>query len=421
MLYQRWQQIVRTRSDELALWDASSGERWTFRELDQLAAGLPAASELVAFPRGVSVDFVLSVLAAWRSRQLCCPLDAGQEQPKISHAPKGVAHMKLTSATTGLPRLVAFTGSQLMADAENIVQTMGLRHGWPNLGVISLAHSYGFSNLITPLLLCGIPLVLCDSPLPEAVRRASALVEHLTLPAVPALWRVWHEAGAIPANTRLAISAGAPLPLQIERDVFEAIGLKLHNFYGATECGGIAYDASATPRLDAACVGASLRNVHVAVNEDGCLEVSSAAVGETYWPKPERNLSRGCYRTSDLVELKEGSIFLCGRATDQINVAGRKVSPETIESVLLAHPDVSDCLVFGAPSPEAERSEMIVACIVSRNPVAEESLKRFLLSALPSWQVPREWKFVESLAPSARGKLSRTDWRAKLGYTESQA
>ena len=53
----------------------------------------------------------------------------------------------------GNPRAILFTVSQLMADATNIVDTMGLRADWPNLGVISLAHSYGFSNLITPLLL----------------------------------------------------------------------------------------------------------------------------------------------------------------------------------------------------------------------------------------------------------------------------
>src|SRR5438046_3268811 len=157
-----------------------------------------------------------------------------------------------------------------MADAENIVQTMGLRPEWPNFGVISLAHSYGFSNLVTPLLLHGIPLVLCDSPLPESVRRAAALVPALTLAAVPALWRAWHEAAAIPQNVRLAISAGAPLPLPLEEEIFRSTGIKVHNFYGATECGGIAYDASETPRTDAAYAGMPSKNVEVALSNNRC-------------------------------------------------------------------------------------------------------------------------------------------------------
>src|SRR5205085_9914829 len=132
--------------------------------------------------------------------------------------PSSFVHLKSTSATTGQPRMVAFTAEQLMADAENIVQTMGLCAAWPNLGVISLAHSYGFSNLILPLLLHGIPLILVGSALPEAVRRAAATEGAVTLAAVPALWGKWHEGDAIPPNVRLAISAGAALPLKLEQD-----------------------------------------------------------------------------------------------------------------------------------------------------------------------------------------------------------
>src|SRR5436190_1313790 len=87
-----------------------------------------------------------------------------------------------------------------------------------------------------------------------------------------------------------------------------------------------------------------MRNVHLAINEDGCLEVRGRAVGETYWPDPQPNLAAGIYRTSDLAELKDGQVFLRGRTSDVINVAGRKVSPEAIEHVLLAHLSVRECL-----------------------------------------------------------------------------
>src|SRR5437763_6238345 len=173
----------------------------------------------------------------------------------------------------------------MRAITKIILAKMGLHRDWPNLCVISLAHSYVFSNLVTPLLLHGIPVILSDPPLPEAVRRAAPTADHLTLPAVPALWRAWHEANASPANLRLAISGGAPLPLPLEQAVFDSTGVKLHNFYGASECGGIAYDTSACPRADAASVGGPMRNVEVSRNENDCLEVRSRAVGETYWPE----------------------------------------------------------------------------------------------------------------------------------------
>src|SRR5262249_33325811 len=293
-----------------------------------------ASSRPVVCPRGISAEFVLTVLRAWRAGQVVLPLEPGQKRIRVSGLPTGIVHLKTTSATTGTPRVVAFTATQLMADADNIVQTMGLRRDWPNLGLISLAHSYGFSNLVLPLLLHGIPLLLLDSPLPERLRQSAKSCSALTLAAVPALWRAWHEAGVLRQNVRLAISAGAPLPLALEQEIFQRSGLKLHNFYGATECGGIAYDATEVPRTDPACVGTPLRNVTLSIAEDGCLEVRSAAVAQSYWPQPEPNLSGGCYHTSDLAAIEQGQIFLRGRINDQINVAGRKISPEDIERVL---------------------------------------------------------------------------------------
>src|SRR5450759_5595809 len=290
---------------------------------------------------------------------------------------------------------------------------MGLRPDWPNLGVISLAHSYGFSNLVLPLLLHGIPLILAGAPLPEAIRRAAATEKAVTLAAVPALWRAWHDADAIPPSIRLAISAGAPLPLALEQNVFALRGLKIHNFYGASECGGIAYDATAGPRLDSSCVGAPMRNVKLSVTGEGCLEVRSRAVGQTYWPEPGLNLRDGVFRTSDLAEISYGLVYLRGRVTDLINLAGRKISPETIEEVLLAHPAVRDCLVFGVPDDDRGRGEKIVACIVSNSETSGETFKQFLLKKLPAWQVPRDWQFVESLEVNQRGKLSRAEWRKR--------
>ncbi|PYJ05913.1 MAG: hypothetical protein DME25_07570 [Verrucomicrobia bacterium] len=414
MLYERWRQVARACRNQTALQDLAGGGRWTFGELAGAAENGAPPKAPIAFPQGGSPEFILGVLRAWRFGQVICPLEPGQAQPRVARKlPPGIIHLKTTSATTGAPRLIAFTAAQLMADAENIVTTMGLRPDWPNLGVISLAHSYGFSNLILPLLLHGIPLVLACSALPEAVRRAAATKRGFTLPAVPALWRAWQEAGAISPNIRLAISAGAPLPLALEQSIFAAHGLKIHNFYGSSECGGIAYDATPRPRADGACAGAPLRRVKVSVAKDGCLEVRSAAVAQFYWPQPARDLGAGVFHTSDLAELRGGRVYLRGRAGDQINIAGRKVSPETVEKVLAAHPRVRACLAFGVPSSAVGRGETIVACIETSGRVSSKALREFLTTKLPAWQVPREWWFVDSLQANGRGKLSRTEWRRR--------
>jgi acyl-coenzyme A synthetase/AMP-(fatty) acid ligase len=135
-------------------------------------------------------------------------------------------------------------------------------------------------------------------------------------------------------------------------------------------------------------------------------------VGLGYWPDKSPNLGDGQFQTSDLAEIKDGQVYLRGRAGDQINVAGRKVSPEAIERALLMHPRVRECVVFGAPTADSGRTEMVVAMVASG--ASEAELKNHLLETLPAWQVPRRWSFVESLPAGPRGKISRAELRARF-------
>ncbi len=411
MLYERWQKVVEDKRNEIALRDLASGQSWTFCELDKEAQTSLPDNPGIIFPQGHSPQFIITILRAWRSGTVICPLELQQQPPTVPLPPSPCCHLKVTPAGTGARRVVAFTGEQLAADADNIVATMGLRPDWPNLGVISLAYSYGFSNLVLPLLLHGIPLFLVPSPLPVALRCAAHAHWNLTVAGVPALWHAWHKAGAILSNVRLAISAGAPLPLSLEREVFDEHGVKIHNFYGCTECGGIAYDATTVPRTNESSVGKPLKNVKVEIGGDGFLRVQSRATGETYWPQKENTLASGKFRTGDFAEIINGEVHLRGRVDDHINVAGRKVLPAVIEQALREHDAVDDCLVFGVPSENADRVDLIVACIHASRLGVKEELKQFLLQKLPGWQVPREWCFVEYLKNNGHGKLSRAELR----------
>ena len=167
MLYERWRKIAGERRNELALRDLASGRCWTFAELfaaGESRKGAPASGPAMS-PTSFSRKAIRRNLSS-----ICSPRGAKTKwfarsnrdncRRKFPGPPKNCVHFKFTSATAGAARLVAFTAGQLMADADNIVATMGLRADWPNLGVISMAHSYGFSNLVLPLLLHGIPLIL---------------------------------------------------------------------------------------------------------------------------------------------------------------------------------------------------------------------------------------------------------------------
>jgi long-chain acyl-CoA synthetase len=416
-LYERWLETCAPHRQDWAVREPATGREWTFGALAEALAWMPREAEgrmLVAgADEGVAM-FVLKTLQAWRDGAVLMPVEKAGAVVDERPVPEGVAHVKVTSGSTGEPRRVYFGEAPLIADWEQIQRTMRLRREAPNLGVISVAHSYGFSNLVLPLLLGGMPLLALRDPLPGTMRRAFECGGRVTLPAVPAMWRAWHQAGVLEgAEIACGITAGAPMPLELEAAIFERWGLKVHNFYGLSECGGIAFDATDEPRASAEQAGQPMSGVTLRVGEDGCLEVRGAAVATRYDRASDR-LGGGVFRTSDLARLEGGWVYLEGRMTDTIHVAGRKVSPQVIEAALLRHPGVRHCVVFGIASTDAARVEEIVACVNTEAGVTQDALQAGVGRDLPGWQVPRRWWRTEQLVPDARGKLPRAVWRERF-------
>lgn len=419
VLFERWQQTLADRRDSPAVTDAVTGRTRTFgdlqRALDEQPALARGALHAACVAEGI-VAFLVQTLRAWRDGAVLCPMEREAVQPpRVGPLPAGIAHLKQTSGSTGEPRCVAFRAAQLMADAANIQSTMGLEATSPNVAVVSVAHSYGFSSLVLPLLLQGHPILEVPDALPASLRAAFARGSALTLPAVPAMWRAWHLGGLLKgAPISLAISAGAPLTLELEEGVFAASGLKLHNFYGSSECGGIAYDRTAVPRTDAALAGTPMHGVSLSVNDDGRLVVRGANVGVGYLDGDAETLDSERFVTSDLVEITEGRVLMRGRVSDAINIAGRKLNPAEVEAALLAYPGVTHAVVFGVPSGDAARCEDVVACV--NLPGAESTpalLTEWLGERLPLWQVPRRIWFCDELRADCRGKTPRRVWRER--------
>src|ERR1700760_4619269 len=107
MLYERWLKIARAFPQGLALRDLTSNRQWTFQELERAAETPGSESGKIAFPTGVTAEFVLTVLRAWRTGQLVCPMESDQHRPEIKLGlPPEIVHLKMTSGTTATPRFV---------------------------------------------------------------------------------------------------------------------------------------------------------------------------------------------------------------------------------------------------------------------------------------------------------------------------
>lgn len=393
MLYLRWLETLRHHSARPAIFD--SERSITFGDLAAAVALRPRAMAPVIARTGGS-EFFVEILRAWRDEQAVIPLERDAPEPLLQcPPPAGTCLVKYTPGASGIPRGIFLNAAQVAADGDRIVATMRLSPAITNLSVISMAHSYGFSNVVLPLVLHGVPVHLAPVPFPRAIEEIFKLRTAWVVAAVPSIWRAWHRSGIlIDAPIVLAISAGAPLSLALENDVFAASGLKIHNFYGASECGGISFDFTDSPRISAEDVGTPLPGVNVSIDRDGRLKVVSSSVATGYDLVRENDLlSNGTYLTRDSGFLdSSGNIHLTGVSGDSINVAGRKISPAKVEATILATGLVRRVKVFGIPSPDPERYEEIAGLVELDEGIALDNLKSAIAEKLQSWELPRHWK-----------------------------
>lgn len=392
MLYLRWLETSSRHAARTAVFDGDTAV--SFGELAERVERSPA-EESTRVARTGGVGFLVEILAAWRDGKAVIPMERDAPEPVLKGAVPGEARLvKYTPGASGVPRAVFFNDRQVIADGDRLFAAMGLSSQTPNLAVISLAHSYGFSNVVLPLILHGVPVCLAAVPFPRVVEEICGRHESIVIPAVPSIWRAWHRAGILKTLlVKLAVSAGAPLSLLLEREVFDASGLKIHNFYGASECGGISFDASAVPRESTDAVGTLLPGVSLSTGPGGRLMVESDAVGIGYdESRTDDILENGRYLTRDIGFLDSAAVLhLSGNTGGAINVSGRKISPVKVESALMETGLLARVRVFGVPSSDPERFEEILALYEPKPGTTIEALKIATAHRLETWELPRHW------------------------------
>lgn len=448
-LLQRWRRTAARRTGDAAIYDTRGEVLRTFGAVD-VEAGEFADRELASLAPGSVLGVQLGNHPAWPALLLAClrrglvalPLERSISEGErasalqtcraaaiitqgtggriaanaraakpIEWADRAPSLLKLTSGTTAAPRAIRFRSGQLLADCEQICATMGITGGDINFAVVPVSHSYGFSNLITPLIARGVPMVLSSDRMPRAVLDDLARTRATVFPGMPIFYQAFCELDQIPElpALRLCLSAGAPLPLSVAQRFRTKFGQAIHSFYGSSECGGICYDRDAA-LVEQGFVGETMSGVEleplVLDAASTQVRVRSAAAGDGYFPVPdEAKLGHGCFMPDDLLARRSGGYAIVGRISDVINVAGKKVNPAEVEAALLSYAGVREAAVFALQS--ALRNEEVAACIVADADVREADLLQFCRKQLSGWQVPKRVFFLPSMPVNERGKISR--------------
>ncbi|MCA1625230.1 MAG: AMP-binding protein [Acidobacteria bacterium] len=350
-----------------------------------------------------------------------------------------------TSGTTGKPKGIAHThcsfpikAAQDMAFGTDVGK--GTRISW----ITDIGWMMG-PWLIYGALINGATICIYDGApdYPEADRMWEFCAKHKVeiLGISPTLVRALATKGDdLPekhdlSSLRAFASTGEPWNPAPWWWLFEKVGnskLPIINYSGGTEIsGGILMGNPLLPQkpcsFPAPCPGIDAdilddKGESVGANQVGELAIKNPWIGmargfwqereryfETYWSRFENIWIHGDWAMRDA----DGHWFILGRSDDTLKVAGKRVGPAEVESLLVAHSSVAEAAVIGVPD-EMKGTAMVAFCVLKGKATdnLEVELKNLVAKDMGKPLAPSRILFVSALPKTRNAKVMRRVIRA---------
>lgn len=346
-----------------------------------------------------------------------------------------------TSGTTGRPKGTVHThcGFPIKA-AQDMAHGFDLQPGDTMYWITDMGWMMGPWEVFGTLIL-GSTMLFCDgAPDYPGPDRLWSLVERygVTLLGVsPTLIRSLMQHGSGPVEShdlsslRVFGSTGEPWNPDPWLWLFRMVGggrLPIINYSGGTEIsGGIVMGNVLTPLKPCAFSGPAVGMAADVVDEKGNpvrgevgeMVVRQPWIGMTrgFWKDPDRYLETYWSRIPDVwfhgdfssID-EDGLWYIHGRSDDTIKVAGKRIGPAEVESVLVSHPKVLEAAVIGVPDPI--KGEEIVGFCVLRPGIRPDvsladELKDLVARDLGKPLKPRSIAFPHDLPRTRNAKVMR--------------
>ena len=152
----------------------------------------------------------------------------------------------------------------------------------------------------------------------------------------------------------------------------------------------------------------------------GEIEVRSPSVMAGYLPEEDTAgaFDDGWYRTGDVGWLEpDGWVHLTDRCKEMIKVSGFQVAPAEIEAVLLGHPGVVDCAVFGVADERAGELPVAAVQLEPGSAVTARELQDLVGEALATYKRLRQVVIVDAIPRTPSGKVLRRTLRDEWAPT----
>jgi acetyl-CoA synthetase len=418
---------------------------------DQAASGSPSVRHVIVVPRlrtGASPASPATGGTSAAKRHQWEELIAAESADAPTERTEAEDPLMIiyTSGTTGRPKGAVHThcGFPIKA-AQDMVHAFDVHKGETMYWVSDMGWMMGPWEVFGMALLGGTSVLYdgaLDHPGPD---RLWAIVERHRvniLGVSPTLVRSLMRHGEQPvrqhdlSSLRILGSTGEPWNPEPWRWLFDVAGgsrLPIINYSGGTEVsGGLVAGNVLTPLKPAAFAGpppgiaADVVDDHgVPVrNRVGELVVRAPWIGMTrgFWRAPERYLQTYWSRFPDVwvhgdwaAIDDDGLWYIVGRSDDTIKIAGKRVGPAEVESVLVEHPAVLEAAAVGVPD-ELKGQALVCFCVLrpghDGTPAIAGELKALVASRLGKPLRPEAIEFVTDLPKTRNAKVMRRVIRA---------
>ena len=368
-----------------------------------------------------------------RMRSLDEPVPPHAEPVGQQPAPDSDAVFVFSSGTTGMPKGVRHTHASFAAAVRHWGEALGLGRTDRLQIATPPSHILGLLNIATVLDRGGFLRLHRRFDIETLLRHIESdriTVEMAVAPIALAIASHPNLESFDLSSLRYIMWCATPVTPSVAETVTRRTGVPWLTAYGASELPVLACNDVVGARLDTvgrAPAGVRLRVVSLdtgeplPAGETGEIQAQSDSVMAEYLPASDtaEAFADGWYRTGDVGHLDEdGYLRITDRAKEMIKVRGFQVAPAEVEGVLLGHPAVADCAVFGIPDPVD--GEAVVAAVATRSEVDAAELLALVGDSLARYKRPRDVIFVEEIPRLPSGKVLRRVLKERHGCTSDR-
>lgn len=351
--------------------------------------------------------------------------ERGRGPVGIDVAPDDESVLVFSSGTTGMPKAVRHTHASMDHAVRHWVAALGLGPDDRFQVATPPTHILGLLNLLAAAAAGATVRLHARFDLDEVLRSIEQDRITLEMAVAPiALAMANHpdlERYDL-SSLRYVMWGATPVTEAVARTVTERTGVRWLPAYGASELPVITCNPVDRPdewRLDSAGLppdGVELRvadlesGAVLPAGEVGEIQVRSASAMAGYLPQAATAdaFADGWYRTGDVGWIEpEGWVHLTDRAKEMIKVKGFQVAPAEIEGVLLGHPAVVDCAVFGIPDEAAGEVPAAAVQLETGRSVADGELAQLVADSLATYKRLHHVVVVDAIPRLPSGKALR--------------